>query len=52
MPSILFERYGEAGRYIVYEPPATGVYKVVAIVAVLFAAIVVGGLTAIANRHC
>lgn len=52
MPSILFERYGEGGRYIVYEPPATGVYKVMAIVAVVFAAIVVGGLTAIANRHC
>jgi hypothetical protein len=52
MPTILFERLGEGGRYIVYEPPPTGVYKLMALVAVLLAAVVIGGLTAIANRKC
>ena len=52
MPSILFEPVGEGGRYIIYEPPQTGVYKLVAIVAVLLAAFVVGSLSAAvtANR--
>jgi cytochrome c-type biogenesis protein CcmH/NrfF len=52
MPSILFERYGEGGRYIVYEPPPTTLYVIMALVAVLLAAVVIGGLTAVANRAC
>ena len=53
MPSVLFEPLGEGGRVIVYEPPQTGVYIVVALVAVLLAAFVIGSLaSAVSAGRC
>jgi hypothetical protein len=46
MPSILFEPLKDGVRYVVYEPAETGPYKVLAIVAVILAAVVIGALTA------
>lgn len=51
MPSIVFEPYGYGGKYIVYESPVVMPYKVLALVAILFAAILVGAFIA-SDKSC
>ncbi len=50
MPSILFEPLGEGGKYIVYEPPVTGPYKVLALVCIIFTAVLIGLLGSAVHR--
>lgn len=51
MPSITWEPEGYGGKYVIYESPVVGPYKVLAIIAVIFAAFVIGALVA-ADKSC
>lgn len=50
MPAITWEPYGEGGKYVIYESPQVGPYKTLALVAALFAAVMVGVLASSTNR--
>jgi hypothetical protein len=51
MPAVLYEPLRDSGRIVIYEPPHTGPYKAVALVAVLLAAVIIGALTATITAH-
>ena len=46
MPAMLYEPFKDGGRIVIYEPPHTTPYKVMALVAVVLAAVIIGALTA------
>jgi hypothetical protein len=53
MPSIVFEPTRDGARYVVYEPPQTGLYIVVSLLAVVLAAFVIGSLaSAVSAGRC